>query len=115
LNLEKAVMDRCGWCLVGSGSLQVNASVSQSLKTCAGTLTRRFTRKDNIGHATKSLEAAFSKTSLENTFSDTIVAFTSNFPGTRSGPENFIVVGCVSTFLLWCGSRDLDAVDRLQN
>jgi len=33
LNLEKAVMDRCGWCLIGIGSLQVNASVSRVWKT----------------------------------------------------------------------------------
>jgi len=54
--------------------------------------TKVFTRNDSIGHAAKSRVAACSRTSLEKMFLETTVAFTSNLPGTRSGPENLMVV-----------------------
>jgi hypothetical protein len=92
LNLEKAIMNRCGRSLVGIGSLPLNTLVSTFLDSHVGSHTKRFTRKDNMGHATNTREAAFSRTSFEKTFLETSVAFTSNLPGTKSGPENFMVV-----------------------
>lgn len=91
LDMEKAVMDRCGRGFVGICSLQINISVSKSQCTRLGNRTKVFTRKDNIGHAAKSRVAACSSTSLEKMFLETTVAFTSNLPGTRSGPVNFMI------------------------
>jgi len=101
LGLEEAVMNRRGRDFVGIGSLQRDASVSEASNGRAGSRTNGFTRKDNIGHAAKSREAACSSTSLEKTFLETIMAFTSNLPGTKSGPENFMVVVYDSVYVVW--------------